>query len=295
LTVAAAIVNYNAKAHLLACIRSLRAEGIERIVVADNASRDGSEEAVRAADPEVRYHQTGANLGMGTGTNRAVSHIAPDEADFVLCINPDAMVEPGAIKTMLAAFDGRDDLGIIGPRIDDSDGTLYPSARTFPTVVDAAGHAFLGLVKPDNRFTRNYRMLDWDHSAAADVDWVSGACLLIRRSCWDAIGGFDEGYFMYAEDVDLCWRARRAGWEVAYEPAARVVHAQGISTDRHPYRMIAEHHRALLKFAVRTTTGWERLLLPVMAAGLLVRTPLAWAHRAMAGRRRRAGTEATVR
>jgi N-acetylglucosaminyl-diphospho-decaprenol L-rhamnosyltransferase len=182
----------------------------------------------------------------------------------------------------------------VGPRIVDADGALYPSARTFPNLVDAVGHAFLGMVWGGNRFTRRYRMLDADHDVAADVDWVSGSCFVIRRACWDAIGGFDEAYFMYAEDVDLCWRARRAGWDVAYEPTAVVVHAQGISTDRHPYRMIAEHHRALLRFAARSSSGVERLLLPLMAAGLLVRTPLAWAHRFVAGRRRRAGGSAPV-
>jgi N-acetylglucosaminyl-diphospho-decaprenol L-rhamnosyltransferase len=282
--VSAVVVNYNAKEHLLACIASLRAEGIEEIVVADNSSVDGSEAAVRATDPDVDYHQTGANLGLGTGTNRGAARTQP-ERPFLLCINPDAQLEPGALKAMVAAFDGRPRLGIVGPRIEDPDGSLYPSVRTFPNLIDSIGHAFLGLVWGDNPFTRRYRMLDWDHAAAADVDWVSGACFVIRRECWGVIGGFDEGYFMYAEDLDLCWRARRAGWDVAYEPSARAVHAQGVSTDRHPYRMIAEHHRALLRFAVRTTTGWKRVLLPLMALGLLVRTPLAWAHRAIAGRR----------
>jgi N-acetylglucosaminyl-diphospho-decaprenol L-rhamnosyltransferase len=287
--VAAAIVNYNARDVLLRCVASLRAEGIERIVVADNGSVDGSEEAVRRADPDVDYHQTGANLGMGTGTNRAVARIAPDEAPFLLCINPDAAVGEGAVKAMVAAFDGRPDLGIVGPRIQNPDGTVYPSVREFPSLVDAVGHAVLGMVWAGNPFTRRYRMLDHDHDVAADVDWVSGSCFLIRRACWDAIGGFDEGYFMYAEDMDLCWRARRAGWQVAFEPAAVAVHVQGVSTDRHPYRMIAEHHRALFRFAARSSTGAERLLLPLMTLGLAVRTPFAWLHRALAGRRRRAG------
>lgn len=283
--VSAVVVNYKAKRHLLECVRSLRAEGITDVVVADNASGDGSEVAVQAADPAVIYHQTGANLGYGTGCNRGVVHTEASRS-FVLCINPDARLEPGSLTAMLAAFDGRAELGIVGPRVEDPDGTLYPSARTFPNLVDAVGHAFLGMVWTSNPFTRRYRMLDWDHAAACDVDWVSGSCFLIRRSTWEAIGGFDERYFMYAEDVDLCWRARRAGWEVAYEPSARIVHAQGISTDRHPYRMIAEHHRALLRFAARSSRGPERLLLPLMAFGLLVRTPLAWMHRLLAGRRR---------
>lgn len=283
--VSAAVVNYNAKRFLLDCVASLRSEGITDIVVADNASIDGSEAAVRAADPEVVYHQTGANLGYGTGNNRAVALTDP-RRPFVLCLNPDAALVPGSLAAMLAAFDDRPELGIVGPRIEDPDGTLYPSARTFPNLVDAVGHAFLGMVWASNPFTRRYRMLDWDHAAACDVDWVSGSCFLMRREAWEAVGGFDERYFMYAEDVDLCWRARRAGWEVAYEPSARAVHAQGISTDRHPYRMIAEHHRALLRFAARSSRGPERLLLPVMALGLLVRTPLAWLHRVLAGRRR---------
>ncbi len=281
----AAVVNYNAKRYLLECLRSLRAEGITDIVVADNASVDGSEAAVRAADPDVTYVQTGANLGLGTGTNRAVAH-TDASTPYLLCLNPDARLEPGALEAMLAAFDDRPELGIVGPRVEDPDGTLYPSVRTFPNLVDAVGHAFLGMVWGANPFTRRYRMLDWNHDTAGDVDWVSGSCFLIRRACWDAIAGFDEAYFMYAEDVDLCWRARRAGWSVAYEPAARAVHAQGISTDRHPYRMILEHHRALLRFAARSSTGWERALLPLMAAGLVLRTPLAWLHRLLAGRRR---------
>ena len=284
LSVGAAIVNYNARGHLLGCIASLRAEGVETIVVADNASTDGSEDAVRSVDPAVDYHQTGANLGYGTGANRAVSRL-PRGLPYVLVMNPDTVIEPGAVKTLVAAIEADDRTGIVGPRIEDSDGALYPSARTFPDLVDAVGHAVLGLVAPNNPFTRRYRMLDWDHAEPTSVDWVSGSCFLIRREAWDSIAGFDESYFMYAEDVDLCWRAGRAGWKVLYEPAARIVHVQGVSTDNHPYWMIFEHHKALLRFAFRSTTGWRRALLPVVAAGLAARTPVAWLHRYLGGRR----------
>ena len=281
-SLSAVTVNYNAREYLLECIASLRAEGVDEIIVADNASVDGSEQAVRAADPGVRYHQTGANLGYGGGVNRGVSFAS--RTDYVLVLNPDTVVQPGAIKAMVEAMDSSPSRGIVGPRIEDPDGTLYPSVRTFPNLVDAVGHAVLGLIAPHNRFTRRYRMLDWDHSRPADVDWVSGSCFLIRRATWDAIGGFDESYFMYAEDLDLCWRAHRAGWTVAYEPSAVVVHVQGVSADRHPYRMILEHHKALFRFAVRTTVGWQRALLPLMGLGLAVRIPVAWAHRYVAGR-----------
>lgn len=280
----AVVVNYKALDHLLRCLASLRAEGVEDIVVADNASGDGSEAAVRAADPAVAFVQTGANLGMGAGNNRGATHTDATKP-YLLCINPDALLQPGALEALVAVFEARPEVGIVGPRIVDADGVLYPSVRTFPTLVDSIGHAFLGLVWAGNPFTRRYRMLDWDHDRAGDVDWVSGSCFLIRRTTWDELGGFDEGYFMYAEDSDLCWRARQAGWTVAFEPAAEAVHVQGVSTDRHPYRMIAAHHRAILRFAARTTTGPTRLLLPVMAVALAVRTPLAWLHRALAGRR----------
>ena len=280
----AVVVNFNAGDHLTACVRSLRAEGIERIVVVDNASRDGSVDAALRADPELEVVRSEANVGFSTAVNLGAARFESD----VLVVNPDAVVEPGAVKAMVAVLDHDAEVGIVGPRIENPDGSLYPSARTFPAMGDAMGHAFVGLVAPRNRYTRRYRMLDWDHATAARVDWVSGACLLARRACFDALGGFDESYFMYLEDVDLCWRAHRAGWAVAYEPAARVVHVQGVSTDQRPYRMIAEHHRSLFTFWWRTTPGAKRLALaPLVVAGLVLRTVLASVQRMLDGMRPR--------
>jgi N-acetylglucosaminyl-diphospho-decaprenol L-rhamnosyltransferase len=149
-------------------------------------------------------------------------------------------------------------------------------------LVDALGHGLLGLLAPGNRFTRRYRLLDWDHSRAACVDWVSGACFLVRREAWDEVGGFDPSYFMYMEDVDLCWRLGRAGWKVGYEPAAQVVHAQGASTNQRPYRMLAAHHRSMWRFAARTTHGTRRAVLPVVATGLVARFGVASMRRWLA-------------
>jgi N-acetylglucosaminyl-diphospho-decaprenol L-rhamnosyltransferase len=98
---------------------------------------------------------------------------------------------------------------------------------------------------------------------------------LLRRGAFDEVGGFDESYFMYAEDVDLCWRLARAGWKAAYVPSAEVTHLQGVSTEAHPYRMILEHHRSLLRFAGRSSAGWRKALLPLVAVGLAVRAGLA--------------------
>ncbi|PLS75920.1 MAG: dTDP-Rha--alpha-D-GlcNAc-pyrophosphate polyprenol alpha-3-L-rhamnosyltransferase [Actinobacteria bacterium] len=281
-SVSAVVVNYNARDHMLECVRSLRADGVADIVVADNGSSDGSADALQRSDPDVVWLPTGANLGYGGGANRGVARA---KGDMLLICNPDVVVEPGAVKALAAALEGDERLAIVGPRIEDRSGTLYPSPRTFPALAVAFGHGFLGLVAPANRFTRRYRMLDWDHGTTGAVDWVSGSCFLVRRTAWEAVGGFDERYFMYVEDVDLCWRASRSGWKVGFEPAARVLHVQGVSTELAPYRMILEHHRSLLRFAWRATTGWQRALLPVVSAGLGVRAVLACGQRALQSRR----------
>jgi N-acetylglucosaminyl-diphospho-decaprenol L-rhamnosyltransferase len=179
---------------------------------------------------------------------------------------------------LAAALDDDPRMAVVGPRIDNPDGSLYPSARCFPRMADAAGHAFLGIVWKRNRFTRRYRMLDWDHAQSGPVDWVSGTCMLVRRTAFEQVDGFDPGFFMYVEDVDLCWRLRRAGWTVGYEPGGRVTHTVGASSQLAPYRMILAHHRSLLRFANRTTTGRRRALLPAVAAGLALRTVLSWAQ-----------------
>ena len=281
-TVSAVVVSYNSAAYLPDCVRSLRSEGVGDVVVVDNASSDASVAAVLAADPAVNVVETGANLGFGTGANRGVE---ASTGEYVLILNPDTVVEPGTVKALVDALEGDAGLAAVGPRMENVDGSLYPSVRRFPNFTVAFGHAFLGLVWPHNRYTRSYRMLDWDHDRpAADVDWVGGACLLVRRSAFDTVGGFDEQYFMYVEDVDLCWRLGRAGWRIGYEPAGRVVHALGGSSRLEPYRMIAEHHRSLLRFVSKSSDGPRRVLLPIVAAGLAVRTVGAWAHHAVGAR-----------
>jgi len=277
-SVSAVAVSFNSRDCLPDCVRSLRSEGVTDIVVVDNASSDGSVEAVLASDPDVTVVTTGANLGFGSGVNRGVE---ASTGDHLLILNPDTVVEPGTVKALAGALDRDPGMAAVGPRIENVDGTLYPSVRSFPNLAVAAGHAFLGLLWPRNPFSRRYRMLDWDHGHSAPaVDWVSGACMLVRRSAFEAVGGFDESYFMYVEDVDLCWRLGRAGWRIGYEPAGRVVHALGGSSRLMPYRMIAAHHRSLLRFASKTSTGARRVLLPLVVAGLGLRTGVAWLHHA---------------
>ena len=279
--VSAVIVSFNVRDLLLQCIASLRADGVQRIVVVDNASHDGSADAARQAGPDIEVVALDRNLGFGGGANVGVARTT---TPYVAILNPDLEVEPGATKTLIDVLDQETDVGVVAPGIETHDGRLYPSARTFPNLGDAAGHAFLHFFWRTNPFSRRYKMLDWDHAAAQDVDWVAGTHLVVRRTAWDEVGGFDEAFFMYLEDVDLCWRLRKRGWRTRYEPAARVVHAIGRSTDQTPYRMIAEHHRSLLRYARKTTTGPKRVVLPLVALALGVRTVLAWIQRAWRGK-----------
>jgi N-acetylglucosaminyl-diphospho-decaprenol L-rhamnosyltransferase len=282
---AAVVVNYEAGDALVACVESLRSDtsagGPPDVVVVDNGSADGSIDALRRVVPDVRVLTGGGNVGYAAAANRG---IAATTAAVVAVCNPDVEVRPGTAEAMLAAF--RDPaVGAAGPRVRNLDGTTYPSARRDPPLLDALGHALLGRLWPRNPFTRRYRELDADPAAARDVDWASGAALWLRRTAIDDIGGWDEGYFMYMEDVDVGWRLRDAGWRVRYEPAGEVVHHQGLSTARHADRMIAVHHRSLLRFASKRWRGPKRLLLAPAAVFLGARAVAEVAAR----RLRRAG------
>jgi N-acetylglucosaminyl-diphospho-decaprenol L-rhamnosyltransferase len=202
----------------------------------------------------------------------------------VAILNPDTVLYPGTTGALVERFSGEPDLAALGPQIVNPDGTVYPSARNLPSVLDAVGHGVCFFVWPDNPFTRRYRQTGADPSRPRDVGWVSGAAVWLRRAALDDVGGWDERFFMYVEDVELCWRLRRGGWRVAYEPAAVVEHLLGVSTAGVPYRMIAEHHRSLLRFAARRFTGPRRVLLPPAAAFLALRGLVAMVHHKVVGK-----------
>ncbi len=292
--VSVVVVNHDAGEVLTTFLESLRAEHgkeveLREVVVVDNASTDGSSDGVDTGPgvhPPVRVLRTGSNLGYGAGANRGV---ATTGADLVLVSNPDVAVHGGALAALAAAMAGDPTMAIAGPCILAPDGTRYPSARRFPSMMVAAGHTVLGLVAPGNRFTRRYRMDDLDLTTSVAVDWVSGACFMARRRAFDELGGFDESYFMYLEEVDLCWRAHRAGWTVAYVPTAVVTHLQGRSTARRPYRMLLAHHRSALHFASRTVEGWRRMILPGVALLLGARLVAACARQALGTLHKKAG------
>jgi N-acetylglucosaminyl-diphospho-decaprenol L-rhamnosyltransferase len=284
---AAVVVNYNAGDALVECVASVLAQDpLPELVVVDNASTDNSIDRLRRVHPDVRIVRSGGNLGYARAANLG---IAATEAPLVAVLNPDTVLAPGVGKAVADRFYTEADLGAVGPRIHNTDGTVYPSARRVPTIADAVGHGLLFFVWRDNPFTRRYRETDADPARARDVDWVSGAAVWLRRAALDAVGGWDERYFMYVEDVDLCWRLRGSGWRVAYEPAGTVEHLLGVSTASRPYRMIAEHHRSLLRFASSRFTGPRRALLGPAAVFLVARGAMAMAHHRLSAWGNRSG------
>jgi N-acetylglucosaminyl-diphospho-decaprenol L-rhamnosyltransferase len=218
-----------------------------RVVLADNGSIDGAPEAAAAADERVELLRIGENVGYGAAANRAVAGL-PAEVGWVLVANPDIVVDPGALDTLIEAGDRWPRAGALGPLIR-TGGEVYPSARLQPSLGRGVGHALFAAVWPANPWTRSYRQEG--SVAERTAGWLSGSCVLLRREAWDSVDGFDPRYFMYFEDVDLGDRLGRAGWLNVYVPDAEVVHTGGHATERDAptsTRMLAEHHRSAYRF-----------------------------------------------
>ena len=289
LAVDAVVVNFNGGMALLRCVESLRAAGAERVVVVDNGSKDRSLDPVTQAFPDIEVVRSTRNLGYGTAANRGAFL---GSAPYLIVSNPDVTVSPDSVVELVAALERAPDVAAVGPLITDLAGRTYPSARSFPDFVTGAAHAFVGLFAPQNRWSRRYRSerADGGPVGERECDWVSGAFVVFRRTPFESVGGFDERYFMYVEDLDLCWRLRRAGWRVLFDPAAIVTHDQGLSTREHPCRMLAAHHLSTFRFARKSMSGPKQALVPLVAVGLLARFGLAVGRELLVRRRRGASS-----
>ncbi len=277
---AAVVINFNSADLTISALESFVADtsaGEVEIVVVDNGSHDDSVAQIRKVFPDVRIVESPENLGYAGGANIG---IAATRAPIVALFNCDLTFAPGTAQPLVERMERDAEIGAIGPRIRNLDGTIYPSARRIPSTFVAVGHGLLGLWWPTNPFTVRYRQLDLDPNVSRDVDWLSGSAMWQRRDALDAIGSWDARYFMYMEDVDLCWRMRGAGWRIVYEPAAEIVHVQGAVTSKHPYRMLIEHHRSAWRFARQRFTGAHAVLLPGAAVYLTFRALLAMGEHA---------------
>jgi GT2 family glycosyltransferase len=230
-------------------------------------------------------------VGFARGYNQAA---AQARGRHLLLLNPDTVTRPGALRRLVEFLDAHPKAGAVGPRLLNSDGSLQYSCRRFPHPLAALfRNTPLGKLFPRNRYTRAYLMTDCDHSREAEVDWISGAAMAIRREAWEQVGGFDEGFFMYAEDMDWCRRARTAGWEIWYAPGAEIVHHIGRSSDQVPLKMVIQFHRSMARFYRKHyAPAWPAPLRWVPGFGVWVRCGTVLAETAWAlglGKLRRRG------
>jgi N-acetylglucosaminyl-diphospho-decaprenol L-rhamnosyltransferase len=284
-TLDAVIVSYRCRSLLRDCLHSLRANPPRRPVrtfVVDNASEDGTVEMVRDEFPEVELHAAASNLGYAAASNLAIRAGA---AEYVLALNPDTRVTGGALERLLELMDARPDIGICGCRLERSDGTFdHAARRSFPTPLSALGH-FSGLGRRPGARGRlaAYRAPE---VARGPVDAVNGAFMLVRRSALDEVGLFDEGYWMYMEDLDLCYRFAQAGWVTWFEPSVTVLHVKGGSSGsfRRPRLNYAFHYGMFRFYRKHYAPGRGTLVNAAIYAGIAVKLALSVARSAVARR-----------
>ena len=279
-------MTYSPGPHLAAFLDSIpaatRRDAV--VVLADNGSTDGVPEAAAAERDNVQFLPTGGNLGYGSGVNVAARHLQPlrdageIDPEFFLISNPDVVFTPEAIDELIACGRRWPVAAAVGPRIEEPDGSIYPSARSVPTLGNGIGHALLGSIYPDNPWSRSYRdNADMDNERTAG--WLSGSCLLVRWDTFDAVGGFDERYFMYMEDVDLGDRFTRAGYRNIYCPSAEITHAKGHVAGKHADAMLPAHHESAYRFqADRLPHWWQAPLRGLIRGGLKARSAIAVAR-----------------
>ena len=259
------MVSYNTRDDLLRCLEALLgpAELPLEVIVVDNASRDGSAEAVRARFPAAQVIANTTNLGFSKANNIGLRAAT---GEYALLVNSDCEVRPGAVAALAGVLEARPKVALVGPRHVGTDGR--PQVSFGPALTPLAEWR-------QGRLVRGVKAgrADALREAAArseresEPDWLSASCLLARRSALDAVGGFDESFFLYEEDVDLCLRVRRAGWHIVFTPAAEVVHHLGRSMDKAPGLARLEYHRSHLRFYAKHNPLPQRLALRAFIAG----------------------------
>jgi len=257
------IVSFNTRDLLRDCLRSLPeacAGRSSEVFVVDNRSHDGSADMVEREFPGVRLVRSERNLGFAAGNNLAFGLA---RGRFVYCLNPDTVSHPGSVATLVEALEGDPRIGYVGPKLLNSDGSHQWSAYRFHTAFSGFfSWSMLGL---DRRFPGSKHALSLHHlhghDSPIDADWITGAALMTRAEIVGAVGGFNADYFLYAEEIEWCWRMHRAGWIGRYEPRATVTHVRAASTshldDSHAFHghdpaLLISGHRRLARQTLGT-------------------------------------------
>jgi len=224
------IVSWNVRQHLVTCLRSIeenkpRAEF--EIIVVDNASSDSTVNCIRHDFPEVTVIANEKNLGFAAANNQGIKK---SRGQYLLFLNPDTIVHPHSLDALVEFMDTNKDVGACGPKLLNEDGTFQPSTRHFPTFRGALyRHTVFRFLRIFRTQYKKYLMKDFDYSRVQDVDEVTGAALMIRQSVIRQVKGMDESFFMFYEEVDLCYRLKQAGWRTVFTPEPVITHLGGQS------------------------------------------------------------------
>jgi GT2 family glycosyltransferase len=289
--VSAVVVHYKTPQETAEAARAVAVTAPEaEVVVVDNASGDAIGQRLSGEAPAARLVVEVENCGYGAACNRGARETSHE---YLLFLNSDAVIRAGAVETLVSALDRDSGAAAVGPRLENPDGTLQPSILRLPTlwriVCESSGLAFLAAGRSP---FRGHSASREDHSSLQTVECVKGAALLVRRSAFEEVGGFDESFFLYAEECDLAARLRRGGWRILFEPAARVVHRGGASGGD---AMFGQLHEGLAQYVARhqgkTTAAIART---VMRAGATARYALSLATPGERGRVRRSRYRAAL-
>ncbi len=270
------IVNYNSTDFLIKCLNSVIKDlgDINAVIyVQDNGSTDNVDR-IKSFFPGVNLTKNKRNLGFGKAVNQA---LAKCKNEYVILINPDAYVTKGFFASSLKFMDKYQDVGIMGPKILDSDGMLQNSARSFPTLLTAffGRSSFLSKKFPKNPITsKNLLSLKSDGKTPMEVDWVSGACMVVRRKAIMDVGYLDERFFMYWEDTDWCTRMWEKGWRVVYCPKVIIYHYVGGSSGKKAAKSIIEFHKSVYRLFDKYLAPSLAFLRPLVICGLSIRMSL---------------------
>ncbi len=279
-TLSIIIVNWNTRDLLAACLESierslLSGDGIgagpeTEIIVVDNGSTDGTVEMLRRDYPNVRLIENRENVGFARANNQG---LAASRGRYLLLLNTDAFLRGPALARLVRFMDEHPEAGVVGPRLYFGDGTLQRSCYAFPTLAtEFYGAVGLDRLFPRSRLFGRYRLGYWDMRDVREVDVVMGACLMARREVFEQIGGLDERFFMYSEEVDWCYRARQAGWRIYYVPQAEATHLWGGTSRVLPVQTLVQlYHSRLLFFRKHYGPATAAAYKAVLALACLVR------------------------
>ncbi len=278
-SVGVAIVSWNVRELVLRCLATVLASpDVGKVVVVDNDSADGTADAVRAQFPDVTVIANRDNRGFAAANNQAFRALG-DALPYTLILNPDTELVGDPIPVLRASLESRPKLGGVGPRLRYGDGSVQSSRRRFPTVAAALTESTpFEWHWPAHPIARRMRMDDVPDDAPQTVDWLNGAAILFRRAALEEVGGFDEGYFLYSEELDLCRRLAEAGWTMGFEPAAEVLHLEGKSSEQ----VVCERHVNFLRSRVRYVRRFHgRAAAVLVRAAVCAMYGLEWAFEAV--------------